>query len=86
MKKLLTTTLILMLAAAGAPCVYGTNGDNLIGVGPNSWAMGGVGIAYPTAAKAPTAAARNAGAKARAWVGLLKVIKNIMATATAIVF
>ena len=38
------TFLVAMLAPVGA---MATNGDNLIGVGPISRAMGGVGIAAP---------------------------------------
>jgi long-chain fatty acid transport protein len=39
------TAVILVILLSSPVCA--TNGDNLIGVGPNSRAMGGVGIAYP---------------------------------------
>ena len=47
MQKLFYGVFIGLLALALAPSVYATNGDNLIGVGPISRAMGGVGIANP---------------------------------------
>lgn len=47
MKKLFKVSVIVMFALVlGAP-VYATNGDNLIGVGSVSRAMGGAGIAAP---------------------------------------
>ena len=37
----------LVVAMAVAPSAFATNGDNLIGIGPISRAMGGVGVAAP---------------------------------------
>lgn len=37
----------LMIALVAVPAAWATNGDNLIGVGPVSRAMGGVGVAAP---------------------------------------
>ena len=42
--KVLTAVFFVILLSSP---VFATNGDNLIGVGLNSRAMGGVGIAYP---------------------------------------
>jgi long-chain fatty acid transport protein len=47
MRKIITVVLVLGLVAAVAPQALATNGDNLIGIGPISRAMGGVGIAFP---------------------------------------
>ena len=47
MKKLFVLLTIIALAAIAVPTAMATNGDNLIGVGPTSRAMGGVGIADP---------------------------------------
>jgi long-chain fatty acid transport protein len=47
MKKLFVALTVIALAALAAPVAMATNGDNLIGVGPTSRAMGGVGIAAP---------------------------------------
>ena len=42
--KMLTVLVVALLVPAAA---LATNGDNIIGVGPISRAMGGVGIAHP---------------------------------------
>jgi long-chain fatty acid transport protein len=47
MKKIFTILAILALVTTLSPAAFATNGDNLIGVGPTSRAMGGVGIAAP---------------------------------------
>ncbi len=48
MKKILKTTLIILAATLClTPAAFATNGDNLIGIGPISRAMGGVGVASP---------------------------------------
>jgi long-chain fatty acid transport protein len=47
MKKLFVLLTIFALAALMVPIAMATNGDNLIGVGPTSRAMGGTGIAAP---------------------------------------
>jgi long-chain fatty acid transport protein len=47
MRKLLTIFLTLVLIATLAPAVFATNGTELIGIGPTSRSMGGVGIASP---------------------------------------
>ena len=47
MRFLCKTSLILILTALLSIPAMATNGDNLIGVGPISRAMGGVGIAAP---------------------------------------
>lgn len=47
MKKFLTRAMVLFAAIFLPLSAYATNGDNLIGVGPISRAMGGVGIAAP---------------------------------------
>ncbi|MBW2492847.1 MAG: outer membrane protein transport protein [Deltaproteobacteria bacterium] len=47
MKKLFTVLVIFSLILLLTPAAFATNGDNLIGVGPISRAMGGVGIAQP---------------------------------------
>ena len=47
MRKLLTIFLALVLIATLAPAVFATNGTELIGIGPTSRSMGGVGIASP---------------------------------------
>lgn len=38
----------LCILLAGSPAAFATNGDLMIGIGPNSRAMGGVGVANPT--------------------------------------
>ena len=45
MKRIMTAAMAAVCATAGA--VWATNGDNLIGVGPVSRGMGGVGVAAP---------------------------------------
>jgi long-chain fatty acid transport protein len=47
MKRLAVLLLILTMIFSIQSLAVATNGDNLIGVGPISRAMGGVGIAYP---------------------------------------
>lgn len=47
MKKLLILMLAVIMLSALAGTAMATNGDNLIGIGPISRAMGGVGIAAP---------------------------------------
>ncbi len=47
MKKFLVVLAIVGLVAAVAPPAIATNGDNLMGIGPISRAMGGVGVAAP---------------------------------------
>ena len=47
MRKLLTVLLAIMLIATLSPAVFATNGTQLIGIGPVSRSMGGVGIAAP---------------------------------------
>jgi len=47
MRKLFLFLLIVALVAVVAPPATATNGDNLIGIGPISRGMGGVGIAAP---------------------------------------
>jgi long-chain fatty acid transport protein len=47
MRRIITVLLALGLVAAAAPQARATNGDNLIGIGPISRSMGGVGIAFP---------------------------------------
>ena len=47
MKKLLTVLLAVMLIATLSPAAFATNGQELIGIGPTSRSMGGVGIAAP---------------------------------------
>jgi long-chain fatty acid transport protein len=47
MRKLLTVLLAIMLVATLSPAVFATNGTELIGIGPTSRSMGGVGIAAP---------------------------------------
>ena len=47
MKKSFLVLLIFYLILICAFPVFATNGDNLIGIGPSSRAMGGVGIAEP---------------------------------------
>ena len=47
MRKLLTVLLAIMLIATLSPAVFATNGTQLIGIGPTSRSMGGVGIAAP---------------------------------------
>jgi long-chain fatty acid transport protein len=48
MKKIFKITVILLAAALlMSPSAFATNGDNLIGIGPISRAMGGVGVASP---------------------------------------
>ena len=45
--KVKKTAILAALIFSGAGLVHATNGDNLIGVGPTSRAMGGTGIATP---------------------------------------
>jgi len=47
MRKLLTVLLAVMLIATLSPAAFATNGTQLIGIGPTSRSMGGVGIAAP---------------------------------------
>ena len=47
MRKLLTLLLAIMLIATLSPAAFATNGTQLIGIGPISRSMGGVGIAAP---------------------------------------
>jgi long-chain fatty acid transport protein len=47
MRKLLTVLLAIVLIATLSPAVFATNGTQLIGIGPISRSMGGVGIAAP---------------------------------------
>jgi long-chain fatty acid transport protein len=47
MRKLLMVLLAIMLVATLTPAVLATNGTELIGIGPTSRSMGGVGIAAP---------------------------------------
>ena len=47
MRKLSTVLLAIILIATLAPAVFATNGQELIGIGPTSRSMGGVGIAAP---------------------------------------
>jgi long-chain fatty acid transport protein len=47
MRKLLTVLLGIMLIATLSPVAFATNGQQLIGIGPTSRSMGGVGIAAP---------------------------------------
>jgi long-chain fatty acid transport protein len=47
MRKLLTVLLAIMLIATLSPAAFATNGQQLIGIGPTSRSMGGVGIAAP---------------------------------------
>lgn len=47
MRKLFLFLMILAMVAVVAPPAMATNGDNLIGIGPISRGMGGVGIAAP---------------------------------------
>lgn len=47
MKKLTKEIVVASSSAMLASAALGTNGDNLIGIGPNANAMGGVGIAIP---------------------------------------
>jgi len=47
MRKLLTVLLAIMLIAALSPAAFATNGTQLIGIGPISRSMGGVGVAAP---------------------------------------
>jgi len=47
MKRMAMVLALLSFVAVITSPAHGTNGDNLIAVGPNARAMGGVGIAYP---------------------------------------
>ena len=47
MKKLFIVTILFVFLLTMGDIAYATNGDNLIGIGPISRAMGGVGIAAP---------------------------------------
>ena len=47
MKKLIYSAASMTVLLIFASLVFATNGDNLIGVGPISRAMGGTGIAAP---------------------------------------
>jgi long-chain fatty acid transport protein len=47
MRKLFTVLLAVAIVATLSPAVFATNGIQLIGIGPTSRSMGGVGIAAP---------------------------------------
>ncbi|MBF0563749.1 MAG: outer membrane protein transport protein [Nitrospirae bacterium] len=47
MKKLILLLITLLLVLTSLGVAFATNGDNLIGIGPISRAMGGVGVASP---------------------------------------
>jgi len=47
-KKACFILVALCMVVSGGSAAYATNGDLLIGIGPNSRAMGGVGVASPT--------------------------------------
>ena len=47
MRKPLTVLLSVMFIATLSPAAFATNGTQLIGIGPVSRSMGGVGIAAP---------------------------------------
>ena len=47
MRKLLAVLIVLTLIATLSPAAFATNGTLLIGVGPISRSMGGVGVAAP---------------------------------------
>ena len=47
MRKLFTVLVVVALVATLSPAAFATNGTQLIGIGPTSRAMGGVGIAAP---------------------------------------
>jgi long-chain fatty acid transport protein len=47
-KNALFILAVLGMLFSGGPAAHATNGDLLIGIGPNSRAMGGVGVASPT--------------------------------------
>ena len=47
MRKTFAVLLIFSLVLVLGPAAHATNGDNLIGVGPISRAMGGAGVAAP---------------------------------------
>ncbi len=47
MKRSILLLSVLFVMALSATSALATNGDNLIGIGPTSRSMGGVGIAAP---------------------------------------
>ena len=47
MRKLFTVLVVVALVATLSPVAFATNGTQLIGIGPTSRSMGGVGIAAP---------------------------------------
>ena len=47
MRKLFTVLAVVALVATLSPAAFATNGQQLIGIGPTSRSMGGVGIAAP---------------------------------------
>ena len=47
MRKLFTVLVVVAVVATLSPAAFATNGTQLIGIGPTSRAMGGVGIAAP---------------------------------------
>ncbi len=47
MRKLLTVLVVVAIVATLSPAAFATNGTQLIGIGPISRSMGGVGIAAP---------------------------------------
>ena len=47
MRKLFTVLIVVAVIATLSPAAFATNGTQLIGIGPTSRAMGGVGIAAP---------------------------------------
>ena len=47
MRKLFTVLVVVAMIAFLSPAAFATNGQQLIGIGPTSRAMGGVGIAAP---------------------------------------
>ena len=47
MRKLFTVLVVVAIIAILSPAAFATNGQQLIGIGPTSRAMGGVGIAAP---------------------------------------
>ena len=47
MRKLFTVLVVVAMVATLSPAAFATNGTQLIGIGPTSRAMGGVGIAAP---------------------------------------
>ena len=47
MRKLFTVLVVVAMVATLSPAAFATNGQQLIGIGPTSRSMGGVGIAAP---------------------------------------